>query len=1420
MGNLCGTQAGALAAAASGLEGSDKGSVAQEPYKPAAPSSVPSRPVAATPADPIQVALGNAKVELAKNVSQKFEDVYSISKLIGHGAFAKVSICTHLSSNAKYAVKVVQKNIEDPAKQREGILKEIAIMRMLEDHPNTVRLLEVFEDADSYMLVMELCTGGELFDQIIAKGHFSEKDAAEKMHCLLDFIANAHSKNIIHRDLKPENILLSDKSPTAAIKVIDFGTSDFCAPGQRLSQKFGTPYYVAPEVLRKDYNTSADIWSAGVIMYILLCGYPPFGGKTDAKILQRVQAGKCVSSHTQRQLGVFSFEGREWEVVTEAAKDMISSMLVMDFTQRAQAKQLLTHRWFQVAATAPAAALGAHMVKRLRAFAGMSRMKRLALVVLARTLTDNDVKRLRELFAAMDTNNDGRIDSQDLHNALEKVGAAIAESEMQELFHASDIDGTGQIDYEEFIAAMLDSNRVARRKEAVRKSFEELDKDGDGFITAEDLVKVMPRGSSIELAREMVEEVDRNGDGRVDYNESLMGNLCGTQAGALAAAASGLEGSDKGSVAQEPYKPAAPSSVPSRPVAATPADPIQVALGNAKVELAKNVSQKFEDVYSISKLIGHGAFAKVSICTHLSSNVKYAVKVVQKNIEDPAKQREGILKEIAIMRMLEDHPNTVRLLEVFEDADSYMLVMELCTGGELFDQIIAKGHFSEKDAAEKMHCLLDFIANAHSKNIIHRDLKPENILLSDKAPTAAIKVIDFGTSDFCAPGQRLSQKFGTPYYVAPEVLRKDYNTSADIWSAGVIMYILLCGYPPFGGKTDAKILQRVQAGKCVSSHTQRQLGVFSFEGREWEVVTEAAKDMISSMLVMDFTQRAQAKQLLTHRWFQVAATAPAAALGAHMVKRLRAFAGMSRMKRLALVVLARTLTDNDVKRLRELFAAMDTNNDGRIDSQDLHNALEKVGAAIAESEMQELFHASDIDGTGQIDYEEFIAAMLDSNRVARRKEAVRKSFEELDKDGDGFITAEDLVKVMPRGSSIELAREMVEEVDRNGDGRVDYNEIWRWAQSVPHMHGHPRAELDEMFAIEQRAIVKSLDTLSLSTCRELSSTFGTSVPEDPDSDIEDRDEALQPDLTEAQQNRKVSGEARAARDRDNTYHGRKCKIAHLIDHLPQELWDAFLADAVQPRVEAISERAVLASLLFGLLVRGLFTIHVADPLDLHGQPVYTDIPVSQAAIPDLGCRNLYLRLCRGLPGDGDNTRPSAAVAAVLAAYPELRARLVAIPRYHFDTNMVDTSDLFCVIRNATSPHDGAPTPTHKQARLVYNTSSSANSSSANTSSAGNSSGDDGSNDDGSASSEGWVGSKLAAGVAGCKKSAVGVVCKARAAAGVAGRTRSASGVAGQTGAAARVAGRTKSATGVFALAKAAAWVTARARKFECSEEDA
>ncbi|KAJ9517874.1 hypothetical protein QJQ45_004198 [Haematococcus lacustris] len=168
------------------------------------------------------------------------------------------------------------------------------------------------------------------------------------------------------------------------------------------------------------------------------------------------------------------------------------------------------------------------------------------------------------------------------------------------------------------------------------------------------------------------------------------------------------------------------------------------------------------------------------------------------------------------------------------------------------------------------------------------------------------------------------------------------------------------------------------------------------------------------------------------------------------------------------------------------------------------------------------------------------------------------------------------------------------------------------------------------------------------------------VPDDPDFDIVDRDEAGQPDLTEAQRKRKASGEARAARSRDNTFHARKANAL-----------DAFLDKAVRPRVKAISERGVIGSLLFGFLPTSL--TRKASHCHTQTQTSYTDtdIPVSAADIPNLSCRNLYLQLFRGLPGEGENTQPSAAVAAVLAAHPDLCARLEAIPRHLSDTNMVD-----------------------------------------------------------------------------------------------------------------------------------------------------
>lgn len=477
------------------------------------------------PRDEIEIALCQARAELDAGKQQCFSDDYSTGKIIGHGAYCKVLACTNTKSGQEVAVKSIQK-APDNLKQREGVVKEVAIMRMLGGHPCAVQLHAVYEDASTYYLVMELCSGGELFDQIVARGQFSEADAVNIMRSLLDFVAYAHSKHIMHRDLKPENILLTSRDCSAQLKVIDFGTSEFCKPGQRLSKKFGTPYYVAPEVLAKDYAHAADVWSAGVIMYILLSGCPPFAGSSDARILQRVQQGS------------YSFAAKEWEAVSESAKAMITAMLTLEETQRSTAAELLKHPWLTTDASArqihsnpaKAAALGAHMVRRLKGFAKLSHMKRLALVLMARTLTDRDVARLRSLFMSMDKDDDGRISAGDLHRAIEQVGGFMDEEELTELFLVADITGQGVIDYEEFIAAMLDSHRVAQRIGAVRSSFEQLDRDGDGFISVQDLAQVLQDGHlsrkgpagrrcSWKMAEELVAEVDLDKDGTVSYEE-------------------------------------------------------------------------------------------------------------------------------------------------------------------------------------------------------------------------------------------------------------------------------------------------------------------------------------------------------------------------------------------------------------------------------------------------------------------------------------------------------------------------------------------------------------------------------------------------------------------------------------------------------------------------------------------------------------------------------------------------------------------------------------------------------------------------------------------------------------------------------------------------------------------------------------
>jgi calcium-dependent protein kinase len=255
---------------------------------------------------------------------------------IGHGHYGVVRKCMLRETNEWFAIKSIRKI---KVGNFEALRREVEILKQL-DHPNIIKLIDVHEDEDFLHLITELCFGGELFDQIISKtqspaGKFSERDAVKLITFILDAIRYCHAKNIVHRDLKPENFIFATAEEGSQIKMIDFGLSRFDTTSNHnvMKTRVGTPYYIAPEVLKGDYTRSCDMWSIGVIAYILLCGCPPFNGDTDEQVFKRVKSG------------VFSFNAPEWDGVSYAAKDFICCLLRMDPRERLMASEALAHPW-------------------------------------------------------------------------------------------------------------------------------------------------------------------------------------------------------------------------------------------------------------------------------------------------------------------------------------------------------------------------------------------------------------------------------------------------------------------------------------------------------------------------------------------------------------------------------------------------------------------------------------------------------------------------------------------------------------------------------------------------------------------------------------------------------------------------------------------------------------------------------------------------------------------------------------------------------------------------------------------------------------------------------------------------------------------------------------------------------------------
>jgi calcium-dependent protein kinase len=420
-----------------------------------------------------------SKDQIIKISSEPIQKYYNVISDLGNGSYGMVKKVKHKHMGEERAMKIVRKKLDSH--------NEIEILKKI-SHPNIISIYEIFEDSKNYYIMTELLEGGELFEEITRHGYFTEFEAANVIKQLLNGVVYMHNKLIIHRDLKPENIMLISKNDSSLgknsrfeIKIIDFGTAKIFEKGEKLSKFIGTSYYIAPEVLSENYDEKCDVWSCGVILYILLCGYPPFNGATNLDIYHAIKYSPP------------NFSGDEWKEVSSEAIDLIKIMLNKPPNKRFSAEQCLQHKWFELNEEIEISfnekdinnkdKIRKPQTKQLKALNRMSdfvmenRLKQSVLQFISTQFNlKEEEKSLRKLFQQFDTEKKGYITYGSFYTVLTKYfGENESKLISDKMFESLDLDGSGEISYNEFITAIID-NKTMVTNERLEKTFKMFDK--------------------------------------------------------------------------------------------------------------------------------------------------------------------------------------------------------------------------------------------------------------------------------------------------------------------------------------------------------------------------------------------------------------------------------------------------------------------------------------------------------------------------------------------------------------------------------------------------------------------------------------------------------------------------------------------------------------------------------------------------------------------------------------------------------------------------------------------------------------------------------------------------------------------------------------------------------------------------------
>ncbi|KAL9229627.1 hypothetical protein vseg_005075 [Gypsophila vaccaria] len=449
----------------------------------------------------------------------------------------------------------------------------------------------------------------------------------------------------------------------------------------------------------------------------------------------------------------------------------------------------------------------------------------------------------------------------------------------------------------------------------------------------------------------------------------------------------------------------------------------------------------FEERYSIGKLLGHGQFGYTYVATNRLNAHRVAVKKIDKSKMVLPIAVEDVKREVKILKALTGHENVVQFYNAFEDDNYVYIVMELCEGGELLDRILAKkdSRYTEKDAAVVVRQMLKVAAECHLHGLVHRDMKPENFLFKSPKEDSPLKATDFGLSDFINPSKKFHDIVGSAYYVAPEVLKRKSGPESDVWSIGVITYILLCGRRPFWDKTEDGIFKEVLRNKP------------DFRRKPWPTISNSAKDFVRKLLVKDPRARLTASQALSHPWVREGGNALDIPIDISVLSNMRQFVKYSRMKQFALRALASTLNEDELADLRDQFDAIDVDKSGTISLEEMRQALAKdLPWKLKDSRVMEIVEAIDSNTDGFVDFAEFVAATLHVHQLheldnEKWQELSQAAFEKFDVDKDGYITPDELRMHTGLKGSMEP---LLEEADIDKDGKISLAEFRRLLRSA------------------------------------------------------------------------------------------------------------------------------------------------------------------------------------------------------------------------------------------------------------------------------------------------------------------------------------------------------------------------------------